>query len=272
MKISIVTISFNQCEFLKQCIESVLKQNKALRDAGNELEYIVVDPGSTDGSRELIDSYGSKIVKVYERDTGPADGLNNGFSIATGDIFAYINADDYFLDGSFKRALQVFSKNKCDVFTGHGWVVDENDQKLHRCLSHKFSLRQYALGNCVVMQQSTFFKRSTYENAGGFNTENRISWDGELMVDMALNASKIIRVNDFLSCFRVYSTSISGSGDFLKAAETEHRRIALKIDPNLSMSKINSNINWFISKLLDPKYIFLRILDGLYYGKRKIPS
>ncbi|PMX34065.1 hypothetical protein C1Y26_29800 [Pseudomonas sp. MPR-R2A7] len=69
MKISIVTISFNQADYLKKCIDSVLSQHF------NDLEYIVVDPGSTDGSREIIESYGDRLIKVFEKDTGAADGL-----------------------------------------------------------------------------------------------------------------------------------------------------------------------------------------------------
>jgi len=73
MKISIVTISFNQEKYLPACIDSILNQTDC------ELEYIVVDPGSQDGSRAIIDSYGDRIVKVYEKTNGPADGLNRGF-------------------------------------------------------------------------------------------------------------------------------------------------------------------------------------------------
>ena len=60
-----------------------------------DLEYIIVDPGSTDGSRELISSYGDQIIKVFQTDQGPADGLNQGFARATGDIYGFINSDDY---------------------------------------------------------------------------------------------------------------------------------------------------------------------------------
>ena len=92
MRVSIVTISFNQAEFLERAIRSVIEQDYP------DVEYIVVDPGSTDGSREIIEKYRSRISKVIlEPDTGPANGLNKGFAAATGEIFGYINADDAFL-------------------------------------------------------------------------------------------------------------------------------------------------------------------------------
>ena len=95
MKISVVTISFNQAKYLRQCIDSVLNQNY------QNIEYIIVDPGSTDGSRQIIESYGDRVIKIFEKDAGPADGLNMGFSRATGDIFYFINSDDYVLPGAF---------------------------------------------------------------------------------------------------------------------------------------------------------------------------
>ena len=78
MKLSVVTISFNQKDFLEDCIRSVLEQKTSM-----EVEHIIVDPGSTDGSRDLIDSFGDRVIKVYEKDVGPADGLNKGFSITS---------------------------------------------------------------------------------------------------------------------------------------------------------------------------------------------
>jgi glycosyltransferase involved in cell wall biosynthesis len=86
-KVSIVTISYNQCAFLERAIQSVLAQNYP------EVEYIVVDPGSTDGSRDIIERYRSRISKlILEPDKGPVDGLNKGFSVATGEIYGYLNA------------------------------------------------------------------------------------------------------------------------------------------------------------------------------------
>jgi glycosyltransferase involved in cell wall biosynthesis len=101
MRISIVTISFNQGKFLRQCIDSILTQTDC------DVEYIVVDPGSTDGSRALIESYGDRIIKVFEPDEGPADGLNQGFKCATGEIYGFVNADDYLLPGSLKHVNRI---------------------------------------------------------------------------------------------------------------------------------------------------------------------
>src|SRR6056297_1925233 len=104
MKFSIVTISYNQVEFLSQCIDSVFSQDV------EDLEYIIVDPGSTDGSRELIEAYSDRIVKVFEKDKGPADGLNKGFDVATGDVYGFINSDDYLLPGALRSVSDYFTQ------------------------------------------------------------------------------------------------------------------------------------------------------------------
>src|ERR1039458_5622209 len=106
MRISIVTLSYNQRVFLREAIDSILQQDYP------DLEYIVVDPGSTDGSRELLRSYGERISHViFELDQGAADGLNKGFGQASGEIFGFLNADDFLLPGSLHRVAEFFQSH-----------------------------------------------------------------------------------------------------------------------------------------------------------------
>src|ERR1700735_1408979 len=102
IKFSIVTNAFNQGKYLATAMSSVLAQDWP------EVEYLVVDPGSTDHTREIIltfqQRYPGRIVYLNERDNGPADGLNLAFSKATGDLFGYLNADDFYLPGCFQAA------------------------------------------------------------------------------------------------------------------------------------------------------------------------
>ena len=97
MKFSVVTISFNQRQYLMEALTSVLAQDYPA------IEYIVVDPGSTDGSRELIESFRSRLDRViFEPDQGAAEGLNKGFQQASGDIFGFLNSDDVLLPGAMR--------------------------------------------------------------------------------------------------------------------------------------------------------------------------
>jgi glycosyltransferase involved in cell wall biosynthesis len=220
-RVSIVTISFNQAKFLERAIRSVLEQDYP------DIEYIVVDPGSTDGSRDIIERYRSRLSKVIlDLDTGPADGLNKGFAAATGDIYGYINADDAYLPGAISKAVAAFqARPKTDVVYAHSYIVDGAGQVIRRSRSVPFDLRLYAYGGVVVMQQSTFFRRQAFEAAGGFNVSNRTSWDGELLVDFARIGSKFDMVDDYWSLFAIYPGSITASVKYNQQYRQDHARM-----------------------------------------------
>lgn len=205
MKISIVTISFNQAKYLKDCIESVLSQDY------KNIEYIVVDPGSTDGSQEIISSYGDRIITVFEKDDGPADGLNKGFARASGDIFYFLNADDYLEKNSIKSVMDAFSENKdIDVIIGNGFIDHNGDKKI--VYPDLTNLNRLLLRACKIFQQGTFFRRAIFVDAGGFNKLNRTCWDYELFINFSNNNAKIMLIDASLAAFRIHDDSISGSG------------------------------------------------------------
>ncbi|MDH3673079.1 MAG: glycosyltransferase [Gammaproteobacteria bacterium] len=224
MRISVVTISFNQAPYLNAAIESVLGQNF------EGLEYIVVDAGSTDGSRGIIRRYGNRISKtIFESDTGPADGLNKGFSHATGDIFFYLNADDVVLPGAFRTIASYFDKRpEIDVIYGHGLQLDAEGCPVRRLYSTRWGLRAYGFGECNVVQQATYFRSAAFKAIGGFNENNRTCWDGELLVDMALARGSFLRVSEYLGGFRIHQGSISGGGQLEAEYARDSTRLAEK--------------------------------------------
>lgn len=225
-KISLVTISYNQGRFLEECIKSVIEQGYPPH------EYIVVDPGSTDGSRDIVDRYRSRITAVvFEKDNGPADGLNKGFSHATGDILGFINADDRLVPGALAYVRDYFARNpNVDVLGGAIRIIDEaGAPSMRKRTSDRFRPADYAAGTCTICQQATFFRRAVFLGVGGFNRENRISWDGELMVDMAMRGAKFATVNKVLGDFRVYRQSITGSGKYRNAQLEDLQRIRKKM-------------------------------------------
>jgi glycosyltransferase involved in cell wall biosynthesis len=207
MKFSVVTVSYNQRQYLEECLTSVLGQDYP------EFEYIVVDPGSTDGSRELITSLGSQLAAVlFEPDQGAADGLNKGFQRASGDIFAFLNSDDALLPGAMQSVCHAFEQNPdCDIVMGNGFIVDAHGRRVRRIRAAGFTLGRYFYGGATWLQQSTFFRRTAFETAGGFNVNNRSCWDGELLVDMVRAGARIKYLNQDLALFRIHGKSITGS-------------------------------------------------------------
>ncbi len=207
MKFSLVTISFNQRQYLEEALRSVLTQNY------DTLEYIVVDPGSTDGSRELIEKFRSQLAAVvFEPDRGAAEGLNKGFELASGDIFGFLNSDDVLLPGTMRRVAQAFTQNpECDIVMGNGFTVDAQGKRIRRIRAAGFTLDRYFYGGASWLQQATFFRCAAFRAVGGFNVNNRSCWDGELLVDMVRQGARIKYLDHDLALFRIHAKSITGS-------------------------------------------------------------
>jgi glycosyltransferase involved in cell wall biosynthesis len=264
VKFSIVTISFNQARFLEQAIRSVIEQDYS------DIEYIVVDPGSTDGSREIIERYRDRITKViFEPDNGPADGLNKGFSVATGNIFGFLNSDDILLPNAIQKVAKFIRQHPdLDVISGHSVVLDAEGKIIRISHSDLFSLRSVAYGGCVLMQPSTFFKRDTYRLCKGFNVGNRSNWDGELFVDMALNGARYGLIKENLSGYRVHLNSVTGSKSSDVLIKNYGVRIFKKIigrDKRV-YDKVLS-FGYRIAKYVrNPAGLYQRIIYGPVYG------
>lgn len=220
MKISVVTISYNQAGYLKQCIDSVLSQDHS------NIEYIVVDPGSTDGSREIIESYGDRIIKIFEPDTGPANGLNNGFNRATGEILYFINSDDYVYPGAFKHAVDAFKNDKeLGVFLAAGHRVDASGNINKTFYPSSISKYSYVYGAVTLFQQGMFFSSEAFKKAGGFNESNKTCWDGELLLNFITSGAKLKRSMKKVGAFRIYPESITGSQRFAAKYNQDKERL-----------------------------------------------
>jgi len=221
MKFSIVTLAFKQRKYLREAMDSVLNQDYP------NIEYIVVEPGSNDGSREIIDEYGDRVsCKVYEPDKGAADGLNKGFARATGDVYAFLNADDLLLPNALRKVADFFEKYPdVDLVMGNGFIADADGKPVRHVKASGFSVNRYVFGGCSWLQQSTFFRRAAFEAAGGFNLQNRSCWDGELFVTMLAKGAKISFLNSDLGVFRVHGASITGSGRLEQIYSNDSARI-----------------------------------------------
>jgi glycosyltransferase involved in cell wall biosynthesis len=202
MKISIVTISCNQSCYLRQCLNSVLSQGYT------NLEYIVVDPGSSDGSREIISGY-QEIRCVFEPDNGPADGLRKGLDMATGDVLGFINADDYLLPESLRAIASYFEKTNASFVTGTGYCVE--NLQLRDIKPSKLTRKSLLYRSATIFQQATFFTRKAYVDSGGINKDNHTCWDYELYLDIVSAGHLHSLIEDRLATFRIHNQSITGS-------------------------------------------------------------
>lgn len=204
--LSIVTISFNQGQYLRQCVDSVVSQK------GKDVEYIVVDPGSTDGSREILQGYGDAIDHlVLEPDNGPADGLNKGFARATGEIGYFINSDDFLMPYAIDRMRQLWADTPdIDILLARAWMVDESGEPLRELVAESANLNALLSGDATVVQQGLSFQMSRFREVGGFNIENRTCWDFELLCAMINTGAIALLSPQRIGAFRISDLSLSG--------------------------------------------------------------
>ena len=224
MKFSIVTISNNQDRFLQETIDSIRVSSP------HELQYVIVDPGSTDGSRERIERNRPRFHRVIlEKDKGPADGLNKGFAVCNGDIYAYVNSDDTLTPGALDWVARYFERRpETDVLFGAVRMVDREGKPVLRGRTpDRFDLRRYAAGVCYVWNPSTFIRREAFLRAAGFRVENDVHWDGELVVDLALTGARMAYTNQVLGTYRLHEASMTVSiqrpGDSFGAKSNRQR-------------------------------------------------
>jgi glycosyltransferase involved in cell wall biosynthesis len=221
LRVSVATICLNQAAYVAETIESVLAQDH------DDVEYIIVDAGSTDGSRDQIERYRDRVARIIlEPDDGPADGLNKALEVGTGEIWGCVNADDLLLPHAASAAVKAFEREPLfDVVYGDGYVVDAEGGLLRQERSDKFTVRRCAYGIGIVVQQATFIRRAAALRVGGYNVSNRTCWDGELLLDLALAGAVMRHVDDIWGVFRIHPHSITGSQRARQQYEADRRRL-----------------------------------------------
>jgi len=204
-RVSVVTPSYNQVKFIEETMTSVLEQGYP------NLEYIVVDGGSTDGSVEVIRRYADRLAFwVSEKDNGPADAIRKGFERATGEIFAYINSDDPYVPAALFTAAKAMD-GSCDVVYGDTYWTDSEGQMLGQRRQTPFDAMGYLYGGFDLQQPSTFWRRELYWNAGGINPDFKFAFDADLFFRFVKTGARFKHVKKFLSCYRIHPQSKSST-------------------------------------------------------------
>jgi glycosyltransferase involved in cell wall biosynthesis len=178
--VSIVTPSFNQASYLEQTIQSVLNQDHA------DIEYLVIDGGSTDGSVDIIKKYASRLAYwVSEKDSGQADAINKGMARAKGDIVAWLNSDDYYLPGTVAAAVKAFDAHPDAVLVYADMLaVDQNGQTFNTLRYRQLTVEDL-LSFQIIGQPAVFMRRAAFEKAGGLDTSFHFLLDHHLWIRIA---------------------------------------------------------------------------------------
>ncbi len=219
-RISIVTPSYNQAKFVGETIESVL-----LQEGDFEIEYFVMDGGSTDGSVEIIRRHADLVASgewpvrcrgitmswVSERDEGQAAAINTGLGRATGNILGYINSDDLYFPGAFQRVADAFAGDPAaDFVYGDGDVVDATGalqwEWLSRPYNHAVMTSYHFLWNDFtnyIMQQATFWRRQVRERIGDFDPTFHFAMDAEYWIRAGASGLRLRHLPQKLGKFRM---------------------------------------------------------------------
>ncbi|MBW7961137.1 glycosyltransferase family 2 protein [Bradyrhizobium sp. BR 10261] len=213
-KISVVMVSFNQAAFLEEGLKSVLDQGYP------NLEFIVVDGNSTDGSRDILERYRDRVDHlVIEPDKGQSDGLNKGFARATGDILTWVNSDDLLEPGALFRVAQAFTFSGVDIVAGgcrqiglsrNTIIVDHHNRlpfgiQVPLPLGLLLEMDRFWLTGSFFYQPEVFFSRDIWKRSGGkLRTDLYYVLDYDLWVRMAAAGANVIHIPDFLACSRTH--------------------------------------------------------------------
>jgi glycosyltransferase involved in cell wall biosynthesis len=196
--IAVVTPSYEMAEFLGETIESVLGQDWPYVD------YLVMDGGSRDGTRELLGSYGDRIRWVSEPDGGQADAVNGGFARTRGDLFTFLNADDVLRPGALRAAAAGFERNPgagtvygdADYVDGHGTTV--------RPYPVRDFDRERLMHECFICQPAAFVRRAAWEDCGGLDVTLHYALDYDLWIRMS-ERWRLVRIPGTLATSRMHA-------------------------------------------------------------------
>ncbi|EKD80040.1 MAG: glycosyltransferase [uncultured bacterium] len=206
---TIITPSYQQGNFIRQTIDSVLSQSY------KDFEYWIIDGGSTDRTKYILTSYGKRIHWVSEKDQGQAEAINKGLLKAKGDIVAWLNSDDFYEPGTLQKVSDYFRANpQIDFIFGDMNFVDRDGKNPQKCdYLSDFSLPRL-LKYCYICQPSAFFRRSVIDGVGLLNAKYTYAFDYDYWLRIGqLMPRKIARVQlGVLANLRTYETRKTEAG------------------------------------------------------------
>lgn len=195
--VSIITPSYNQGEFIEETIDSVLNQTYP------NIEYIIVDGGSTDNTLEILKKYENRIQWISEKDKGQANAINKGILRTKGELIGWINSDDVYERDGIEKLVACWKKHpEADLIYGEGIYIDREGRKVGRYLTEVFTKEK--LGKqCIICQPSTLFSRVVIERVGMLNEQYQMGMDYELWLRIS-NRGNIVYMPEYIARSRMY--------------------------------------------------------------------
>ncbi len=220
MKISVITPSLNQGDFIERTIQSVLGQ-----EGDFLLEYIIIDGGSSDNTLDILNKYENKLIMVSEKDKGQSDAINKGMVMASGQLFGWLNSDDTYEPHALSSVIEAYKSVGFKWCFGNCLNIDENDREIRRLITKYkiFESRRYSfqrlLSKDFISQPAVFFTKHAFEEIGPFdlNCEYSMDYDYWLRLGKRYNPCYL---DQYLASFRWHSGSKNTKRYWKAAYET----------------------------------------------------
>jgi glycosyltransferase involved in cell wall biosynthesis len=209
MLVSIVTPSYNQARYIEATLESVLSQDYP------QIEYIVVDGGSSDGSREILERYTSRLAWwVSEPDRGQTDAINKGFARATGEVLAWLNSDDTYNPGAVRAAVEQIQKNPdAAMVYGDASYIDEDGREIGRFPAAQTDYPRLRNGYVHIPQQAAFWRADLWRKVGPLDPSFYFAMDYDLWVRLSALAPLVYVPSRPWANFRLHRDAKTISAD-----------------------------------------------------------
>ncbi len=264
-KISIVTPSFNQARFLEQTICSVIDQQYP------NLEYIIMDGGSTDGSVDIIKKYSHRLTYwESNKDNGQADAVYRGFEKATGEILCWINSDDFLLKGALTHVAEMFRRfPETQWLIGGCVIVRESGKPITKFFGSSPTFESLLCAGMQFYQMSCFWKRDTFFRVGGFDRSLQFCFDYDMFLRLSQLGSPAVS-HRMLSAYRVHGESKSSNiWKTIGAKEKEllHQRFGIERYSTEQRQKIIETTQQEISRLHRLYYWYDAVNDPFFFVK-----
>lgn len=208
MKISVITPSYQQGEFIERTIQSVLSQ-----DCGDaQLDYVVMDGGSKDQTVDILKRYAHQLTWQSERDNGQTHAVNKGLQTTSGDIIGWLNSDDIYYPDTIKKVCAYFAEHPdVDVLYGNANFIDKDDKVLSLYPTESWDITRFT-SRCFISQPATFFRRRTVINHGYLDEQLHYCMDYEYWLRLGLQGARFAYLPDILAATRIYAETKTSSG------------------------------------------------------------
>jgi glycosyltransferase involved in cell wall biosynthesis len=212
--VTVVTPSYNQGQYIRATIESVLSQNYP------NLEYIIMDGGSTDATASVVKDYASRLTFLSERDRGQSHAINKGFRMARGAIVSWLNSDDLYLPGAILKAVEAFQRNPAaGAVYGEGYLIDSGGHTTSRFPhTEAFNLWKLMHLSDYILQQTVYFRKDVLDEIGYLDEDLHYTMDWEILIRIG-KCYPLEYIPEYMGCLREHAGAKTSSGGAKRAEE-----------------------------------------------------